>query len=570
MKLRDALVETRAMSGTAYNIGLACGFEPLHFATFLRAHLARRLPGRCIEVETGTFGDLAGNIERLSSSPCDEAVIVVEWQDLDPRLGVRALGGWGEDAADDIRRTAFQRIESLVPLIDSARNGRSIVLSLPTLPLPPLFHGIREQAAPLELELNREMMQLGAAVSRMDGACVLSSAQVELRTPPAKRLDVASDLAAGFPYTLEHASELAEMVAELLHPAQSKKGLITDLDNTVWRGLLGEDGIEGVAWDLDRQAQLHGLYQQTLNAIAETGALLAVASKNDAALVEEAFAHPQLVLRADRVFPREASWGEKSDSVRRILETWNVAPDDVVFVDDSPLELAEVSAAFPAMECLLFEPQHPDRAYDLLRHIRQRFSRQSLTEEDRIRAASIVSGAKMGVDARAVTSRDDFLAGLEARISFTDRLDPTDGRPLELINKTNQFNLNGRRLTQPELRGLVAKPGGFVIVASYADKYGPLGKIAVMAGESSGRTARLRSWVMSCRAFSRRIEFKCLERLFEHTGAERVELEFAATPRNTPVQELLRQLCGSLEDQPLILSREQFAHIAPPLHFAVA
>ena len=144
------------------------------------------------------------------------------------------------------------------------------------------------------------------------------------------------------------------MLADLIQPRPAKKGLITDLDDTLWRGLLGEEGVAGISWDLDRHSHIHALYQQTLRALAESGVLIAVASKNDPALVTEALARRDLLLPKDCLFPIEVNWKAKSQSVYRILEAWNINADAVVFVDDSPIELAEVQSLFPAIKCLRF------------------------------------------------------------------------------------------------------------------------------------------------------------------------------------------------------------------------
>ena len=141
-------------------------------------------------------------------------------------------------------------------------------------------------------------------------------------------------------------------MARLLAPPAPRKGIVTDLDDTLWSGLAGEIGPEGVSWDLASHSQLHGLYQKLLAALAEEGVLIGVASKNDPAVVERTFEREDLLLRADRIFPVEAHWGAKSGSIERILRTWNISADSVVFVDDSAMELAEVAAAHPGMECL--------------------------------------------------------------------------------------------------------------------------------------------------------------------------------------------------------------------------
>src|SRR5207248_5272741 len=171
-----------------------------------------------------------------------------------------------------------------------------------------------------------------------------------------------------------------------------KKGLITDLDDTLWRGILGEVGVEGVGWDLERRAHMHGLYQQYLAALARRGVLVAVVSKNDPQLVEESFRqrHDLLVTRSD-LYPIEAGWGRKSEAVRRVLQAWNISADTVVFVDDNPIELEEVKTAHPSMETFRFFTDNPVRVWDLIRRLQDLFGKPELLDEDRLRMASIRS-----------------------------------------------------------------------------------------------------------------------------------------------------------------------------------
>ena len=141
---------------------------------------------------------------------------------------------------------------------------------------------------------------------------------------------------------------------QCLFPAPPKKGIITDLDQTLWKGILGDAGVDGISWSLDGKSQAHALYQQVLASLADSGVLVAIASKNDPDLVEAALQRPDILLPPSQIFPMEVGWGVKSDAVGRILETWNIGADSVVFVDDSPMELAEVAEKYPGIECLRF------------------------------------------------------------------------------------------------------------------------------------------------------------------------------------------------------------------------
>ncbi|MDO8944719.1 MAG: HAD-IIIC family phosphatase, partial [Desulfobacterales bacterium] len=369
-------------------------------------------------------------------------------------------------------------------------------------------------------------------------ARLLSRQWIDRQSAIAGRHDPQSDLQTGFPYTMAHSGVLASLLTTLLFPESPGKGLITDLDDTLWSGILGEIGIENIAWSLEHGATQHGLYQQLLQSLADAGVLLAVASKNDAPYVEQALERKDLLVKRDSLFPVEAHWGPKSSSIGRILNAWNISADAVVFVDDSPLEIAEVQAAFPAMECLLFPRKSPAQVLSLLEKLRMRFGKETLSQEDSYRLASLRSAASQP-DPAVHSDMESLLASAQARLSFDVRIPPVDGRALELVNKTNQFNLNGQRLSEAEWLGRLSRRNAFLHVVSYEDRFGPLGRIAVLAGCQEAGGLLIDTWVMSCRAFSRRIEYSCLRYLVSQMQPDAIRFDYGATPRNGPVREFL-------------------------------
>ncbi|HYZ75240.1 MAG TPA: HAD-IIIC family phosphatase, partial [Chthoniobacterales bacterium] len=472
-----------------------------------------------------------------------EACVLMEWSDLDPRLGIRCLGTWRPTDIPDIVESARRQGERLARLIKRLGQTVPTFISAPTLPLPPLFitPGSRIQAA--ECELRAIAGSLVSTVATYPRTRIISPQRLDEVSPFGQRFDPKAEISSGFPYTLEHASRLAELFATLIRDESPKKGLITDLDDTLWAGIIGEVGVEGIAWGTARGGHLHGLYQRFLDSLGAAGALLAVASKNDPGPVEKALGRSDMLLPRERLFPLEINWGPKSASVRRILQRWNIAQHDVVFVDDSPMEVDEVQSSFPDMQCIVFPKNDPIALWNLLRRLRDSFGKSAVSREDEIRLDSIRNGTTVsGTIEEAATSTDAFLRNADATLSFSFTTDSKDNRAFELINKTNQFNLNGRRLSESEWLSFLRSPRAFLVTASYEDKYGPLGKIAVVLGRRVGPTLHVDSWVMSCRAFSRRIEHHCLSYLFEKTGATEIRFDYVSTPRNAPLQSFLAEL----------------------------
>lgn len=344
----------------------------------------------------------------------------------------------------------------------------------------------------------------------------------------------------------------------MLAETTPKKGLITDLDDTLWRGIVGEAGPDGVSWDLDHHSQAHGLYQQLLSSLSAAGVLIGIASKNDPAVVADAFRRDDMLLSQRSIFPLEVHWGAKSESVGRILKAWNIAPDAVVFVDDSPTELAEVQTAHAGVEGILFPAKDPQSILPLLKRLRDLFGKASVSDEDVLRLESLrTSYQHTGNGNGQGGSPEAFLRQAEGQLDLSYTAQP-DPRAFELVNKTNQFNLNGRRYTSAEWQKYLLTPGVFCQLASYRDKYGPLGKIAVCLGRREGDVLFVDGWVMSCRAFGRRIEHACLSALYEKYDIAEIEFDFEATDRNGPLRTFLGEMLGAQPAGRVRLSRNHF------------
>jgi FkbH-like protein len=500
------------------------------------------LPTRSIVLRTGLYGDLAGTLENARERP-DAVLVVLEWADLDPRLGWRSVSDVHADVMSDARARLHRIENGIAALAEKA----PVALSLPAVPMPPVFHTRSNELNGIEAAL-REMVFGLAASTR---AVVLHPEM----TGQESRHDLRTELMSGFPYRFAYADALAARFVRTVLPAPPKKGLITDLDETMWSGVLGDDGPDGISWDTEHKTHFHGLYQRLLNLLADSGVLVGVASKNDAALVHEAFTRSDLVVDPRHLFPIEAHWDPKVQSIERILKTWNVGADSVVFVDDSRLELEQVKKAFPGMECLEFRSD--DAGF--LVELRDRFGKREIREEDGLRVASLRSGQVVRQAAEDGGSLETLLAGAEARVTFRWGKEPVDPRALELINKTNQFNLNGTRFTDAEWKAYLSDPTAHVAVVEYEDRFGKLGKIAVLAGREQDTGFDVDVWVMSCRAFSRRIEHQCLKMLLDRW--DRLTFHSKHGQRNGPMLDFLAEMAPGLR----AVRRTEFSCRCPPL-----
>jgi FkbH-like protein len=356
---------------------------------------------------------------------------------------------------------------------------------------------------------------------------------------------------------------MGALLARLIQPPAAKKGLITDLDDTVWAGILGDAGPDGVSWDLEHHTSIHGLYQQMLESLASSGVLVGVASKNDLELVQRVFERDDMILKANSLFPIEAHWEPKSQSVNRIFGAWNIAADSVVFIDDSPIELEEVRTAHPGLECRLFPSRDPAALVTLFDDLADWFGKPEVSEEDRLRSQSLRTTAVYHQELTATGTQEQVLASAQGILTIKPVTLPADPRALELINKTNQFNLNGQRYSEPEWHEYLSSQDSVAWIAEYTDKFGALGRISVLAGKNKGRILDVDVWVLSCRAFSRRIEHALLEALFDQLDLETIALRFQPTERNTPLRKFLHSLAGAEADGPVHLHRTAFIASKP-------
>ena len=569
MKITEALniLNLADHEARPFEVLLATGFTPLHLQTFLAARLQLRLPDRYVKVATGLFGNLASELEKAAETRAPNNVVVLEWADVDPRLGYRAAAPWDSDALTDVQTAAATAFARLRHAIEKLQEVAKVVLCPPTLPFPPILRNAGWEAGLLELFLLNRLAEFNLSIAA-SGVPVASLSRLAEESPAAQRHDLKSELFAGFPYSLVHADAVASVLSKLLSPPVPKKGLITDLDDTLWSGTVGEDGVDGIHWDLDRHSHIHALYQSLLGSLGDSGVLLGVASKNDPEMVHQAFEREDLLLQKDRIFPMEVHWQSKATSVARILRAWNIAADAVVFVDDNPSELAEVAEAHPGIECVPFSVKDPASARSALRRIRDLFGRPFSSAEDALRLDSLRRGMQFQEEASDANA-ESFLGGLKATVQIEYDADAGDRRALELVNKTNQFNMNGIRYTESDWAAELSHPGTTLMVASYEDRFGKLGKIGAILGRLENGSLHLKIWVMSCRAFGRRIEYLCLRQCFDRYACP-LSFDFEPTSKNGPFREFLGTVLGHTDEGSLLLTREQFVKVCPPLHQVLA
>ena len=324
----------------------------------------------------------------------------------------------------------------------------------------------------------------------------------------------------------------------------SRRALVLDLDNTLWGGVIGDDGIGGIQLGQGAEGEAFVDFQVAIKDLAARGIVLAVASKNDPEVARRPFLeHPEMILKLDDIAAFATSWGPKSESIRTIAETLSLGLSSLTFFDDNPYERAEVRRALPEVDVpvLPLEPTGLRAALEVYPY----FEPASFTDADRARAEQYRARAK----AEAIRVQSGSLEEYQASLHMVARLGPVDeanlARVVQLINKTNQFNLTTRRRNQAELEAFLARPGTEAFWVRLADKFADHGLIAVALAEAKGGALAIDTLLMSCRVIGRGVEALVLAELAARAaarGCARVEGCYVPTERNGMVANLYARL----------------------------
>jgi FkbH-like protein len=350
------------------------------------------------------------------------------------------------------------------------------------------------------------------------------------RYPVAAIHDALADAEARAPYTEDFDTALATTIARALHAAlrPAPKLLVLDCDNTLWRGVVGEDGVAGVVVDAGRRA-----LQDAAVAQREAGVLLALASKNNEAEVWEAFDQvPGMVLRRDMIAAHRINWEPKSRSLPALAAELGLGLDSFVFIDDSPAECAEIRAACPGVTVLQLPA---DGIADFLAHLWPLDPRK-LTDTDRKRAELYVANAQREQLRSASADLHAFVASLEVRTTFVAFSPGTAPRAAQLTQRTNQFHTTALRRSEAELEALVAG-GAQLLIADVSDRFGDYGIVGVAIYHVAADALLVDSFLLSCRALGRGVEQRMLVelgRIAERAGVGAIELAYRSTSRNRP------------------------------------
>ena len=508
------------------------------------AALLRRLD---LQVWVGGFNAYAQELldpsGELDAFGPDVVLVAVQTRDLVPDLWDR----FAELRPAEVAVAVDDAVDRLAGWIRAyrARSDAHLVLQSLELPDEPAGGLLDAQSPGGQAESIREInRRLVALAGEVPGLHLLDYDAVVARHGRRRWHDEHKWLTARMPVAADCLMPLAEAYLRVLLPLAGlvAKVLVVDLDNTLWGGVLGEDGIDGLRLGPEHPGAAHLALQRAVAAVRRRGVLLAIASKNDE---DEALAaldrHPAMLLRSEDFVARHIDWNDKAGNLRAIAEELNVGLDALAFLDDSPAERELVRLELPEVTVIELPADPMGYARALLDC--PVFERLALTDEDRRRDRLYAEQRGRVALQRGATSLEDFLRSLEMEVAMGPLEPGSVARVAQLTQKTNQFNLTTRRYSEQEIRTLAAGGDARVYQVRVSDRFGDSGLVGVAITRVAGEAWEIDSLLLSCRVIGRSVETAMLARLVDDARAacaRRLGGWFLPTKKNTPASAFYR------------------------------
>ena len=495
-----------------------------------------------LDLEVGGYGSYADELlnpqSALAEFKPDLVLILLDLEEIAGRLPDLCSDGLGAGVEAEIEESAGR----MAQLLRSLRSRSSARILLQGLVVPDRTSLGDIGDANLPHSLPNAILRLNerlAAICRTVSDCVFFDVdRLSARHGRARWRDARMFLANRLPVS----SEFFNVYSRALIRAFStmyrapRKVLCTDLDNTLWGGILGEDGAEGIATGSAFPGNCYFAYQSYLKQLSSRGILLAIVSKNNEADVREAFAvrSSDLALNLNHFVACKIGWDEKSKSIRELAEELSLGLDSFVLVDDSPQECEEIRQQLPEVAVITAPVEEPWKLVEILSE-QPFFDALSVTDDDLNRLNEYKAQAQRARLEDSAIDRNDFLASLEIVCTFQSALQAPLARAAQLLAKTNQFNLTTRRRSAAEIEEFASVEGGQAVVVRVRDRFGDAGVVGLALARNHGESCIIDSFLLSCRVIGRGIGTALLTYIGQRAlqmGARQLVGEFIPTKKN--------------------------------------
>jgi len=390
-----------------------------------------------------------------------------------------------------------------------------------------------------QIELCRHMEDLMALeLERTNNVYLVRTSELTDTYPVSTYYDRDSDELAHVPYTPAFFAALGTVIARKFHAIQNApyKVIALDCDQTLWKGVCGEDGPSGIEIDLPRKR-----LQEFMKRELDAGMLICLCSKNNEADVIEVFeTHPEMPLKRDHIISWRINWAPKSENLKSLANELGLGLDSFIFVDDNPVECADVQANCPQVLTLLL-PKEPEGIPQFLDHV-WAFDHWRITEEDKKRTTLYKENKERDNLLQQSPSLRDFLAGLELKIEIAEANPTQIARVAQMTQRTNQFNFTTIRRSEAEIQKLCQSGKLECLVIEVTDRFGDYGLVGAILFEADSEALTVDTFLVSCRALGRGVEHRMVARLGEIASERKlrhVELAYLATKKNQPARDFL-------------------------------
>lgn len=387
-------------------------------------------------------------------------------------------------------------------------------------------------------QINRELRQMAA---ERTGVYVLDYDALVARYGRATWHDEGKWLTVRLPVAAHNLNHLVNEWLRFLHPLTGKvaKALVVDLDNTLWGGVIGEDGMAGIRLGTEYPGAAFQEVQRAMLSLYQRGILLAICSKNNREDAMEALQnHPGMLVKQAHFAAMRINWGEKAQNLREIAAELNIGVDSLAFLDDNPFERQQVRAQVPEV----FVIELPHDSMEFARALREcpRFERLALSAEDQQRGHYYQIQREREQLEHTVSSREDFYRSLRQEIEIAPVDKSTLPRVAQLTNKTNQFNLTTHRYTEQQVSELASSPNWHCFSLCVRDRFGDNGLVGVAITHEEDTICEIDTLLLSCRVIGRTVETAFLSFLADHArgqGCFKLRGWFLPTRKNAPARD---------------------------------
>lgn len=342
-----------------------------------------------------------------------------------------------------------------------------------------------------------------------------------------------------YAFALEAVPKFSYSIALIIKSlyGKNKKALVLDLDNTLWGGTIGDDGVEAIG--LGPETAIGQAYldvQRYIKALSGMGVVLSVNSKNDPENAKAGIEHPDSCLKMEDFAVVKANWASKADNMKEIVQELNLLPESLVFLDDNPAEREMVHTVFPQIAVPALE--NVEQYICMIDHAGF-FEVTSLSDEDAKRTQMYKENSMRNSLASEYVDYEDYLRALKMRSRIQKITDADLTRVTQLVNKTNQFNFTTKRYEQNEIKAIAEDPGYITLCGRLEDKFGDNGIVSVIIGRKEDKILHIELWIMSCRVFKRNMEFAMLDELVmkcRKAGVQKITGYYYPTNKNANIK----------------------------------